>query len=140
MDIKPQLIEGGIFKDDRGTISFVNGFDFPQVKRFYIIENADSSLFRAWQGHKVEYKYFFPLEGNFMIYLIKVDNWDNPNKKLIPDVYQVSSRKPVVLVVPPGYANGIKSLDDNAKLMVFATSTIEDAENIKYPHNYWNIR
>ena len=32
---QPTIMEGNVFTDDRGTVSFVNGFDFKDVKRFY---------------------------------------------------------------------------------------------------------
>ncbi len=136
---EPYIIEGGIFEDHRGTLEYVNAFDFPDVKRFYIISNNDEQTFRAWQGHRVEAKYFYPLEGAFDVFLIKVDDWDNPSPKIKPVKFSISSDKPCILVAPPGYANGIKALTDNSKLLVFSTSKIDNAENIKFPQDYWGI-
>ena len=36
---KPQLIEAGVSIDDRGKLMFANGFDFHDVKRFYMVSN-----------------------------------------------------------------------------------------------------
>ena len=38
-NLVPLLINGDIAIDDRGKISFVNTFDFENVKRFYQIRN-----------------------------------------------------------------------------------------------------
>jgi hypothetical protein len=32
-----QIIEGGFHKDERGTIKFINNFDFKDVRRMYMI-------------------------------------------------------------------------------------------------------
>lgn len=44
---KLQNIRGGIAKDHRGQIRFVNDFDMSLVKRFYIIKNADTEIVRG---------------------------------------------------------------------------------------------
>ena len=33
------LINGGVAVDDRGSVRFVNDFDFEGVKRFYQVQN-----------------------------------------------------------------------------------------------------
>ena len=57
-----KIINGGTFKDSRGTLRFVNDFDFSEVKRFYQIENSSTDIVRAWQGHKIEEKFFLLLQ------------------------------------------------------------------------------
>ena len=46
-------ITGGIAKDHRGQIRFVNDFDMTEVKRFYIITNKDTELIRGWRAHRI---------------------------------------------------------------------------------------
>ena len=41
------LFIGGQAVDDRGTVSFVNDFDFNNVKRFYQVENHRRGFIRA---------------------------------------------------------------------------------------------
>jgi hypothetical protein len=53
------LIRGDVHQDQRGVLRFFNDFDMSLVKRFYISENADSSIVRAWQGHQKEQKWFY---------------------------------------------------------------------------------
>ena len=53
MSKKPTIIEGNIFIDDRGELSFFNTFnDFNKIKRMYIVSNHKSHFIRAWHAHK----------------------------------------------------------------------------------------
>lgn len=51
---KQVKIIGGLAKDTRGQIRFVNDFDMSMVMRFYIIQNSDMELMRGWCGHQIE--------------------------------------------------------------------------------------
>ncbi len=115
----PSIIKGGIHDDNRGRIAFVNNFNFNDVKRFYTIQNNSTEIVRAWQGHKVENKYFFVVSGSFLICGVKIDYWDNPSKDLSVEKFIISSTESEILLLPGGYANGIKSLEENSKLLVF---------------------
>jgi dTDP-4-dehydrorhamnose 3,5-epimerase len=46
--MEPKIINGGIAPDDRGSVRFVNDFDFAKVKRFYQVENHRAGFIRAW--------------------------------------------------------------------------------------------
>ena len=50
--MEPKIIQGGKFSDQRGSISYVNDFNFTDIERFYIISNSKENPVRAWQGHK----------------------------------------------------------------------------------------
>ena len=129
MEDKLKLIDGGEFNDERGKLRFVNDFDFSDVKRFYIIENTSLDVIRAWQGHKIENKYFFVIIGAFLICAVKIDNWETPSVDLPVEKYILNDRKSRILMIPAGYANGIKALEPNSKLLVFSSQTLEDAKN-----------
>ena len=77
-----QFIKGGVAKDERGQIRFVNDFDMSLVKRFYMIKNADTALVRGWRGHRIEQRWFYVLSGAFEIELVKIDNWESPSLDL----------------------------------------------------------
>ena len=136
-----QIIEGGFHKDERGTIKFINNFDFKDVRRMYMIANADTTTIRAWQGHKKENKYFMVTQGSFTIGLVRIDNWETPSKTLLPTYYALSADNPCVLCVPGGYANGLKANSTNAQLMVFSSSSLEDAKDdeFRFEVNYWEF-
>ena len=54
----PVLIEGACHVDARGSISFVNGFTFEGVQRFYWVQSAQVGMRRGWVGHQREHKSF----------------------------------------------------------------------------------
>ena len=137
---EPRLIPGGLAVDDRGSVTFANGFDFSGVKRFYLVQNHRTGFVRAWHAHKNEAKYVLPAAGSFIIGAVKIDNWETPGKDLKVHRFILSAEKPSVLYIPAGYANGFKSLSENARLMFFSTSTLEESagDDIRYDAHYWN--
>ena len=80
--MKPTVINGGSYSDNRGDVTFNNDFDMSSIKRIYSIKNVNTSLVRAWQGHAIERRWFSVVKGSFEIKLIKIDNWENPTKSL----------------------------------------------------------
>ena len=124
-----QYISGGIAKDHRGHIKFVNDFDMSLVKRFFIIKNADTELVRGWRGHKIEQRWFYVLQGSFALHLVKIDNWDNPCKDLTIQSEILKDTDLAVLHVPKGYATAFKALEPNSQLLVYGDFGIEHAPN-----------
>ena len=133
MDIT-KLILGGISVDDRGSVRFVNDFNFNDVKRFYQVENHSKGFIRAWHGHKKEGKYVYVVNGSALIGVVNMDS-EEINK------FVLSSQTPKVLWIPPGHYNGFKSLEENTKILFFSTSTIEESlgDDIRESHDKWNI-
>ena len=80
----PTLISGNCHQDHRGQLFYNNDFDTTCIKKIYIIQNHSDDFVRAWQGHKVEQRWFSAIQGSFKIQLIAIDNWDKP-LKLYPD-------------------------------------------------------
>lgn len=160
--MKPVLIEGGFAIDDRGVVSFVNGFEFagggfdffgepmmPPVCRFYIVANHHLGFVRAWHGHKKEAKYVTAVSGTALVCAVRVEeqDWnridDSQDPKLRvnqPQRFILSASKPAVLFIPPGYANGWMSLTPDARLMFFSTLTLEESktDDYRFPARYWN--
>ena len=118
--MKPAIISGGCHADDRGTLKHNNSFDASEIKRVYIIENKSTNIIRAWQGHRIEQRWFSSIQGSFKIQLIAIDNWDNPSKELNMFSFILNAEKMDVLHIPYGYVNSIQSLTDAAKLLVMA--------------------
>jgi dTDP-4-dehydrorhamnose 3,5-epimerase len=141
MDDKIRILEGGIAVDDRGRIAFVNNFDFAGVKRFYMVSNHKAGFVRAWHAHRREAKYVMAVSGAAVVGAVKIDNWQEPSKDLPVERYVISSKKPQVVFIPPGYANGFMSLTSDLSLMFFSTSTLEESagDDIRYDARYWNI-
>lgn len=133
------LIQGGSHIDSRGSLMFVNGFEFANIKRFYQITQTDKDIVRAWQGHKLEKKYFFVGKGAFVIAWVEIDNWENPSKSLQPSHTILSQNNPQVLQIPPGYANGIKALEAGSILTVYSNMSLEEsaADRISFDKELW---
>ena len=115
----PKIITGNSHTDDRGTLCFNNDFDASAIKRIYIIEN-NGDIIRAWQGHKIEQRWFSAIKGSFKIQLIKIDHWDQPSKNLEKHTFTVNAEKLDVLHAPQGYVSWIQSLEEGSKLLVMA--------------------
>ena len=137
---KPRLMEGGMVVDDRGSISFVNEFQFEGVKRFYIICNHTVGFVRAWHGHKQEAKYVMAVSGAAILAAVEIDDWQSPSKDLLIHRYVLSAEKPSILYIPKGFANGSKTLTQDTKLLFFSTSLLEESkkDDVRYDPYYWN--
>jgi dTDP-4-dehydrorhamnose 3,5-epimerase len=97
-----KLINGGISVDDRGSVRFVNDFNFEEVKRFYQVENHDNNFIRAWHGHERESKYVYVTRGSILVGVVNMETEEI--KK-----YVLSSSSPKVLYIPPGNYNGFQT-------------------------------
>lgn len=139
--MKPYVLEGGIATDHRGSISFVNDFRFDNICRFYLVENKDESEVRAWHGHRKDIKHFYCVQGSFLISFVKIDDWENPSMSIAPERIILNANDSKILVIPAGYANSVKSLEPNSKLMSFSTLPIEEAEgdSVRYDKAMWSV-
>ncbi len=138
---EPRLIEGGIAIDDRGQVVFANDFDFRPIKRFYMVKNHKEGMVRAWHAHKKEAKYVLVVDGAAVLGAVKIDNWKNPSVDLPVNRYVLSSKKPQLLYIPAGYANGFMSLTDDTQIMFFSTSTLAQSkgDDIRYDARLWDV-
>jgi dTDP-4-dehydrorhamnose 3,5-epimerase len=135
-----EVIDGNKFVDDRGEVFFVNNFMLGEYKRFYIVQNHNNNFIRAWHGHKREAKAVTVLSGTAMIACVKVDNWDNPSKKLEINKFVLTSSNPKIVRIPEGYANGFMTLEHGTKVCFFSNSSLEDSKNddFRFSYDYWN--
>lgn len=135
-----RLIEGALAVDDRGQVSFVNGFDFQDVKRFYAVSNHRQGFVRAWHAHRREAKYVHVARGSAIVAAVRIDDWDHPSPDLPVERFVLSASRPAVLHIPAGYANGFMSLTDDALLMFFSTATVEESrgDDVRFPARLWD--
>lgn len=140
MEKCPTIIKGTSHTDDRGTILFNNDFKATEVKRIYIIENKDTEFVRAWQGHKIEQRWFSAVQGSFEIKLIEVDDWENPSKNSIIYSFILKANQLDVLHVPKGYISSIQGLEPNSKLMLLADYLLgEVKDEYRFDADYFKI-
>jgi dTDP-4-dehydrorhamnose 3,5-epimerase len=135
----PGIIQGGSYKDERGTLGFFNDFDLLPVRRFYVIEHTDMSVIRAWQAHKIEQKWFYAIAGSFKIVIVKPEGWPGAPEKLFPQEFILKSGDKQLLHVPGGFANGFKALQPGSQLMVFSDSPISKAgsDDFRFDKSLW---
>lgn len=140
-----KVINGGIAVDDRGSLRFVNDFNFEGVKRFYQVENHRQGFIRAWHGHLKEGKYVYVTSGTALVGAVPLELYED-GKTYILDQNKVkkfvlSASSPKILYIPPGYANGFKNLEDNTKVLFFSTSTLEESkgDDIRFDFDVVNI-
>ncbi len=120
-------VQGGViyqdikrFGDDRGD--FVN-IDFAvQLKRSYLITNNQSGVVRAFHGHQQEAKLFYVPQGAFKFIIMDMvgGQWKE---------YVLQASVPKTLYIPSGYYNGFVSLSNDALLVVYSSSTMEESRN-----------
>ena len=136
---KPILIKGGTHTDQRGRLDFINTFSLSNIKRMYMTTQYDINVVRAWQGHKIESRWFFCVQGHFTVKLIPIDNWENPSEDLQAMTFELDEGIPQVLYIPKGYANGFKATKKRSKLMIFADYDLNEIENdaVRYNQNKW---
>ncbi len=138
---EPRLIEGEVRIDDRGELLFVNGFNFDGIRRFYIVSNHQAGCVRAWHAHRHEAKYVLVVQGVAIVAAVQIDDWQEPNRNSEVHRFVLSAAKPSILYIPPGFANGFKSLTADTKLVFFSTATIEESQNddVRFDAHYWDI-
>ena len=123
-----EIIKGGISRDERGQIRFVNEFDMDNIKRFYIIKNIDCNTLRGWRAHRIEKRWFYAVSGVLKIAVVRIDNWKTPSKDLPIKQFFLNSEKSDVLYVPEGYGTLIQAMEENSEVIVFADHNIDHAK------------
>jgi dTDP-4-dehydrorhamnose 3,5-epimerase-like enzyme len=134
----PEITKGDSHTDSRGTLFYNNDFNVSAIKRMYVIENQNIDFVRAWQGHKIEQRWFSVMKGSFSIQLIAIDHWDKPSTNLERFTFVVDSEKLDVLHVPSGYVSSIRSLEQGSKLLVMSDYLLgEMKDEYRFEMNYF---
>lgn len=131
-----EMMNGGLSVDDRGSIRFVNDFNFEGVKRFYQVENHRQGFVRAWHGHMKEGKYVYVAKGSILLGIVDLQSANE-----ITTTYVLSANSPKVAYISPGHANGFMNLEEGTIVLFFSTSTLEESkdDDIRFPYDKWNI-
>tara|TARA_R110002020_G_scaffold378499_1_gene589484 strand:- start:780 stop:1217 length:438 start_codon:yes stop_codon:yes gene_type:complete len=137
---KPTILNGGLAVDDRGSVSFVNDFNFKNVKRFYQVQNHRRGFIRAWHGHKKEGKYVYVASGTALVGAVPMPE-DGVDKDNTPKTFVISAKSPKILYIPPNYANGFMNLEDDTIIQFFSTSTLDESlgDDIRFEYDKWDI-
>lgn len=137
--MQPKLLKGNNHKDQRGTLTFNNYFDMAQIKRVYTIENESVDFIRAWQGHKIEQRWFSAIVGIFLIKTIEIDNWENPDKNLKASEFILNSEKFDILHIPKGFITSIQAMQPYSKLLIFSDFELNGtSDDYRFPLDYFS--
>ncbi|TXH56898.1 MAG: sugar epimerase [Bacteroidia bacterium] len=137
--LKPYIIKGNTFKDDRGELKYNNNFDLKKVVRFYEVHPNTKNKIRAFHGHFKEEKYVYVTNGSILIYAIKIDDKLIPSKKTKKYSFILNGDDANVLYIPSGYANGFKILEKNTNVIFYSNLTTKQSEkdDYRFDQNYW---
>ena len=140
VNIEPYIITGGRHLDERGCIKFINDFNMSIVKRLYFTEHFSTEVIRAWQGHIVEKRWFLCVDGEFLVKLVKIDDFENPSEDLKIFEFSLVADTPQVLYIPEGFANGFQAKKENSKLMIFSDYAygINPNDQVRFDKNKWS--
>ena len=127
--MEPTIFSGNHHQDKRGIVRFNNDFNALGIKRIYTLENSDTEFIRAWQGHKIEQRWFSATIGSFKIKLIKIDSWEYPSNNLTILEFILDAENLDILHVPAGYVSAIQSLQEESKLLVFADYAVGEVDD-----------
>jgi len=106
----------------------VNEADQREVRRFYIIDAFESETIRAWQGHKREQKWFYPIKGKGLLKALDMLDYRDSAMQAKVSGFILEERNPAVLHLPGAYYNGIQALAPGFRLLVFSDFNLEDSE------------
>ena len=118
-----------------------NSLELKKIKRFYIVQNKKNNFVRAWHGHKIEAKYILCIKGKVKVSAVRIKNFKKPKKNSKVYSWIIDEKKPSVIYIPPGFANGTKSLLRGTKIFVLSTSSLKDSleDDYRFEENFWKI-
>ena len=118
--MEPKQVDLEPHVDDRGHLYQILGdYEFPQVERAYIVGNFEKGTIRGYHMHKEEWKSYFVTSGAAK-FVVAQDETDT-------QAFVISDRNPSVLIVPPDYYHGWKSLQPETQLIGFSNKTLEES-------------
>ncbi len=137
-----RLIKGNTFSDDRGNLTFFNSLKMQAIVRMYEIRPKETEVWRGWQAHKLEHKWFRCTVGSFDLRVVAVDNFNNPSKDALPQSFFLSEKEPSVLHITGGYATCFKALVQESVLSVYSNVELAASKNddFRFEVDYWKIK
>ncbi len=124
---KPKTVRLKVFSDDRGDlILLLDAIDklnprIGPVKRVYYVINPRREIIRGFHYHKREWKFFAIVNGSAKFVIV------NPSNPLERYTFVTSERNASLIVVPPTYANGWVSLQDNTILVCVSNLSVQES-------------
>lgn len=139
MNKEPFLFVGDKRTDGRGSVSFVNDFDFKGIKRFYHVRNQSSKIIRGFHGHMKEAKYVYVVKGKALLAFVKLTHPIHPSKNESVTRVILSADQPAIQYIPPGYANGVRVFTKETDVIFYSTLPLSAAkdDDFRFSADYW---
>jgi dTDP-4-dehydrorhamnose 3,5-epimerase-like enzyme len=120
MTAEPKQIDVSCHVDDRGFLfQIYKSYEFPGVKRIYVVGNFSENIVRGFHKHNEEWKGYFVVSGAAKFQVV--------DKGGRLKAYILSEKNPSVLVVPPKYSHGWVSLRKNTVVIGISDKTLEES-------------
>jgi len=123
--------------DDRGYLTEILRASDPHFTQFgqvYMVGDLVRGTIRAFHKHHKLWDWFFITHGSAKFGLVD-DRPDSPTFRE-KGTYVIGTRKPALLVVPPGVYHGWMSLEDDTQLISIASEVYDrnnpDEERVPY--------
>lgn len=134
---EPCMMELPVYSDGRGfLVPLTNDLRDLQesICRVYVVGNYGKGVIRGFHFHAREIKMFYIASGAGKFVIINPSNPEEDRHTFV-----ISERKPGLVIIPAGYANGWVSLEDNTILVALSTSTYEEsvADDKRYDPYKW---
>jgi len=135
----PQSKELYVSSDDRGAfVPFLNrdeleSMGYPEVKRIYYVANYSAGIIRGFHFHKKEWKYFTIVTGSAKFIAI------DPRQPDTVFTFVSSVRNPLIIIIPPLFANGWVSLEPSTILLCASSATFDESvkDDVRYDPYSW---
>ncbi len=137
--MEPIIFESKSNSDHRGTVSFTNDLNLNKVVRTYKVINKQARTVRAWHGHKIEEKWISVEDGEFLVCVVKVEDFENPSKD--QEVFKFNMTPDSgILYIPKNYANGAMNLTENNAVRYYSSLPLEESidDDYRFESDFWN--
>jgi len=109
---------------------------FPDVAQVYIVRNRTAGIIRAYHAHEHLWDGFCIINGSAKFHLWTIKAYCGYSENLEAHKYRsnrdetviLDSRRPQLLIVPPGWMHGWCSLEDNTILLSLASHEYNHSE------------
>lgn len=131
---RPEVIERKLFVDDRGYVyGAFDEMDKAGIKRTYVVENHESNFVRAWHGHRRAATFIHVISGVARVAAVRIDDHSDVS------VWTISSHKPSLVYIPPGFYNGAQNLVVGTRMLVYSTITLDECKEDDYRAKWQDI-
>lgn len=128
--VEPQLLELAPHQDIRGSWTRVfdsmplkESFDFGDIRQVSVSKSKSRHTIRGMHylvSQAKEWKFIHCLAGSVLDQLIEVTPQANAERRIRK--FDLTHNCPTLLVVPPGWAHGFQTLEDETTLLYFMTA------------------